>query len=304
MAIERKFVADNIRKMEITEFLERELDRAGCGEIDIQRTPLGTRVMITAQKPGLVIGKKGAAIRKLTNILKKKYEIDNPQIEVNELQVPGLNAQVMAENIASILERGIHFRKAAYTVLRRIMDTGARGAEIEISGKLTGERAKSVKFIDGCLKHCGEPASLYVRQGIAEAAPKPGIIGVKVRIMPPGIKLPDDMELVGEEERAEKKKLKVGEEIEELVEKMEEELEAVGGEEAPKAKKLKPEKVKRKKVKKIEEVVKEPEELEISEEKIEVEEAPEVKEEPKKEKEKKKPARKPRKKVKHGDTEK
>ncbi len=266
MAIERKFVADNIRKLEVKEFLKRELERAGCGEIDIQRTPLGTRVILSAQKPGLVIGKKGAAIRKLTNILKKKYEIDNPQIEVNELQVPELNAQVMAENVASMLERGIHFRRAAYTMLRRIMEAGARGAEIEISGKLTGERAKSVKFTDGYLKHCGEPAVQYVKHGIAEAAPKPGIIGVKVKIMPPGVKLPDDIELVGEEERAEKKKLKVGEETEELVAKVEEELEVVDEKEAPKTKKIKLEKVKRKKTTKIEEVVEKPEELEISEE--------------------------------------
>jgi small subunit ribosomal protein S3 len=269
LAIERKFVADNIRKLEIKEFLKGELGRAGCGEIDIQRTPLGTRVMVNAQKPGLVIGKKGAAIRKLTNILKKKYGIDNPQIEVNELQVAELNAQVMAESVASMLERGIHFRRTAYTVLRRIMEAGARGAEIEISGKLTGERAKSVKFTDGYLKHCGEPAIQYVKHGIAEAAPKPGIMGVKVKIMPPGVKLPDDIELVGEEERAERKKLKVGEGIEELVAKVEEELEAVGEKEAPKTKKIKPEKVKRKKTKKIEEVVEEPEELEISEEETE-----------------------------------
>lgn len=282
MAIERKFVADNIKKLEVKEFLKRELERAGCGEIDIQRTPLGTRVILSAQKPGLVIGKKGAAIRKLTNILKKKYEIDNPQIEVNELQVPDLNAQVMAENVASMLERGIHFRRAAYTVLRRIMEAGARGAEIEISGKLTGERAKSVKFTDGYLKHCGEPAIRYVRHGIAEAAPKPGIIGVKVKIMPPGVKLPDDIELVGEEERAEKKKLKVGEETEELVAKVEEELEVVDEKEAPKTKKIKLEKVKRKKTTKIEEVVEKPEELEISEGEIEEEEAPEVREEPEK----------------------
>lgn len=268
MAIERKFVADNIRKLEVKEFLKGELGRAGCGEIDIQRTPLGTRVIVNAQKPGLVIGKKGAAIRKLTNILKKKYGIDDPQIEVNELQVAELNAQVMAENVASMLERSIHFRRAAYTVLRRIMEAGARGAEIEISGKLTGERAKSVKFRDGHLKHCGEPAILYVRRGIAEAAPKPGLIGVKVTIMPPGVKLPDDIELVDEEERAERKKLKVGEGIEELVAKVEEELEVVGEKEAPKTKKIKPEKVKRKKTKKIEEVVEEPEELEISEKEV------------------------------------
>jgi len=166
VAIERKFIADNIRKLEVKEYLRKELDRAGCGEIDLQRTPLGTRVIINAQRPGIVIGRKGASIRKLTAVLKTKYEIDNPQLEVNELEFAELNAQVMAKNIASSLERGIHFR--TYTTLRNIMNAGARGAEIQISGKLTGERAKSLKFTDGFLKHCGEPAIEHVRVGIAE----------------------------------------------------------------------------------------------------------------------------------------
>jgi small subunit ribosomal protein S3 len=251
MAIERKFIQDNIKKLEVKEYLMRELDRAGCGEIDIQRTPQGTRVIVNAQRPGLVIGRKGASIRKLTNILSKKYGIDNPQIEVNELQVPELNAQVMAKNIASSLERGVHFRRAAYTALRRIMEAGARGAQIEISGKLTGERAKSVKFTDGYLKRCGDPAFMFVREGVAQASPKPGVLGVKVKIMPPGVVLPDDVEFIGEEVR-EKKPAEVKEEIEELVEGIEEELVEIveSEEEAPKAKKLKPEKVKRKAKKK------------------------------------------------------
>jgi len=255
VAIERSFIQENIRKFEVKEFLKEELEKAGCGEIDIQRTPLGTRVIIYAQRPGLVIGRKGASIRKLTNILKRKYKIDNPQIEVNELEIPELNPTVMAKNLASAIERGIHFRRAAYTTLRRIMDAGARGAEIEISGKLTGERAKSLKFVDGYIKHCGEPAFLYTREGQAQAAPKPGIIGVKVKIMPPGVKLPDEIEFLGKEEEEVKVK-SAKEEIEELVEEIESEL---GEEEAPK-KKIKLEKFKRKKVKK-----KEVEEKEVEE---------------------------------------
>jgi small subunit ribosomal protein S3 len=251
LAIERSFIQENIRKFEVKEFLKKELERSGCGEIDIQRTPLGTRVIVYAQRPGLVIGRKGTSIRKLTNILKRKYGIDNPQIEVNELDVPELNPTVMAKSIASAIERGIHFRRAAYTTLRRIMEAGARGAEIEISGKLTGERAKSVKFVDGYIKHCGDPAILYTKEGQAQAMPKPGVIGVKVKIMPPGVKLPDEIEFIGEKEEVTVKAKQAKKEIEELVEGIEEEL---GEEEAPK-KKIKPEKVKRRrsKKKKIEE---------------------------------------------------
>ncbi len=221
MALERKFIEDNIRKFEVKEFLQRELERAGCGEIEIQRTPLGTRVIVHVQRPGLVIGRKGQAIRKLTTILKTRFGLDNPQVEVNELEVPELNPNVMARSIASALERGIHFRRAAYTALRRIMEAGARGAEITISGKLTGERAKSVKFVDGYLKHCGEPAMMYVKEGYAVAAPKPGVIGVKVKIMPPGTRLPDDIifkekpEEVTAEAPAEEAEEKVVEQVQE-----------------------------------------------------------------------------------------
>ncbi|NOZ59080.1 MAG: 30S ribosomal protein S3 [Euryarchaeota archaeon] len=225
MALERKFIEDNIRKFEVKEFLQRELERAGCGEIEIQRTPLGTRVIVHVQRPGLVIGRKGQAIRKLTTILKTRFGLDNPQVEVNELEVPELNPNVMARSIANALERGIHFRRAAYTALRRIMEAGARGAEITISGKLTGERAKSVKFVDGYLKHCGEPAMMYVKEGYAVAAPKPGVIGVKVKIMPPGTRLPDDI-IFKEEPQAEAppQEERPEEEVEKVVEQVQEEL--------------------------------------------------------------------------------
>ena len=289
MAIERKFIEDNLRKLEVKEFLLQELDRAGCGEIDIQRTPQGTRVIVNAQRPGLVIGRKGTTIKKLTTVINRRYEIDNPQIEVNELQIPELNAKVMSKNIASSLERGIHFRRAAYMALRRIMEAGARGAQIEISGKLTGDRSKSMKFTDGYLKHCGDPALKYVRRGVAQASPKPGVLGVKVIIMPPGVVLPDDIEI---------------HEVEEGKEKTEELGKIVEGKEAPKAKKPKSDKVKRKKARKKKEK-KPAEELGKI---VEGKEAPKAKK--KKVEKKEKPASKKEKikklkrKKKSGDTEK
>ncbi|MDP6459885.1 MAG: 30S ribosomal protein S3, partial [Candidatus Hydrothermarchaeota archaeon] len=288
-AIERKFIEDNLRKLEVKEFLLQELERAGCGEIDIQRTPQGTRVIVNAQRPGLVIGRKGATIKKLTTVINRRYKIDNPQIEVNELQIPELNAKVMSNNIASSLERGIHFRRAAYMALRRIMEAGARGVQIEISGKLTGDRSKSVKFTDGYLKHCGDPALMYVRRGVSQASPKPGVLGVKVMIMPPGVVLPDDIEI---------------HEVEGGKEKTEELGKIVEGKEAPKAKKPKPDKVKRKKARKKKEK-KPAEELGKI---VEGKEAPKAKK--KKVEKKEKPAskkekiKKPKRKKKSGDTEK
>ena len=289
MAIERKFIADNFRKLEVKEFLEKGLDRAGCGEIDIQRTPAGTRVIVYAQRPGLVIGRKGGTIRKSTNILKTKYHIDNPQIEVNELEISELNAKVMAKSVASAIERGIHFRRAAYTALRRIMEAGARGVEIEVSGKLTGDRSKTVKFLDGSMKHCGEPALIYVEKGQARASPKPGVIGVTVKLIPPGVRLPDEIELLDEEQLKAKRKARgAKEDTEKLVEDIQEEI-AIVDDVKVVSKKIKPEKVKRKAKKKkaIEEEPEEEEEKkaeEKKEEKVEVEKAPKKKakkEEPK-----------------------
>ncbi len=207
MGVERIILRDKLKKTTVKEFLEKEFDRAGCGLVDIQRTPMGTRVIVKAQRPGLVIGRRGATIRRLTEVLKDKYGFDNPQIEVNELEIPEFSANVMAKNVASLLERGFHFRRASYTTLRRIMDAGARGAEIVVSGKLTGERSRMAKFRDGYIKHCGEPAIQFVEKGMAVATLKQGVIGVQVKIIPPTVRMPDDIrtrkELEGETKKEE-----------------------------------------------------------------------------------------------------
>lgn len=133
--IEKEFIAESLKRAEIDEFLEKELERAGYGGMDIQLTPLGTMITIYAERPGLVIGRGGRTVRRLTNILRKRFGLDNPQIEVKEVEVPELNPKIMAHRIASMLERGMHFRRVAYGTLRRIMAAGAQGAEITISGK-------------------------------------------------------------------------------------------------------------------------------------------------------------------------
>ncbi|RMF90580.1 MAG: 30S ribosomal protein S3 [Methanobacteriota archaeon] len=199
--MERQLIIGNIKKVKVKEYLLKELDRAGIGDIDIQRTPMGTRVIVYAERPGIVIGKSGLTIRNLTETLKNEYGLEDPQIEVANLEVPELNAQVMAKSIASSLERGYHFRRAAYSALRSIMNAGAIGAQITISGKLTGERSRMEKFVDGYIKHCGEPAERLVLKGFAEAAPKLGRIGVKVKILPPGAVLPDDIKIVSDSEK-------------------------------------------------------------------------------------------------------
>ncbi|KUH34626.1 30S ribosomal protein S3 [Thermococcus celericrescens] len=196
MAIERYFIKENVRDMIIDEYLEKELRRAGYGGIDIKKTPLGTKVTIFAANPGYVIGRGGRRIRELTRILERKFNLENPQIEVEEIKNPYLNAKVQAVRLAQALERGVHFRRAAYSAIRAIMRNGARGVEIRLSGKLTGERAKSVRFYQGYLAKVGNPAETLVSKGYAQAKLKLGVIGVKVSIMPPDAKLPDEIEVI------------------------------------------------------------------------------------------------------------
>ncbi len=193
MANERKIVQENLRRVLLREFLMSETKRAGFGGLDIQRTPMGTRVTLIAERPGLVIGRKGGAIKALTDAVARDFSFDNPQIEVQEETHPALNAQIMAEKLANALERGWHFRRAGHSTLRRVMESGAKGCLIVIAGKLTGQRHRTVKFKAGHIKYCGEPRNQWMRRGFAGAKLKPGVIGVTVEIMDPAAKLPDEV---------------------------------------------------------------------------------------------------------------
>lgn len=195
MASERKIVADNVKRVLLKEYLMRETHRAGFGGVDIQRTPMGTRVTLIAERPGLIIGRKGEAIKSLTEAVDKKFQFNNPQIEVQEVENPSLNAQVMAEKLANALERGWHFRRAGHSTVRRIMDAGAKGCLIVIAGKLTSQRHRVQKFKAGHIKYCGDPRNLFMWKGFAVAKLKPGVIGVTVEIMDPKAKLPDEVEV-------------------------------------------------------------------------------------------------------------
>ncbi len=196
MANERKFVAENIRRVLLKEYLMKTVDRAGFGGVDVQRTPMGTRVTLVVERPGIVIGRRGAAIKTLTKAIEDNYKYDNPQIEVQEVENPNLNAQIMAEKLAFALERGWHFRRAGHSTVRRIMESGARGCLIIISGKLTGERHRTEKFKDGYIKYCGESRLLFVGTGFAVAKLKPGVIGVQVEIMEAGARLPAEIDVM------------------------------------------------------------------------------------------------------------
>ena len=192
---DKRIIVENVRRVLLKEYLMNETRRAGFGGLDIQRTPMGTRVTLLAERPGLVIGRKGGAIKSLTEAVERQFKFDNPQIEVQEVGSPALNAQIMAEKLANALERGWHFRRAGHSTVRRIMEAGAKGCLVVIAGKLTGQRHRTEKFKAGHIKYCGEPRNLWMDRGFASAKLKPGIIGVTVEIMDPRAKLPDEVEI-------------------------------------------------------------------------------------------------------------
>ena len=198
MSAVEHFIEESVKKAEIDEFLRNEFERAGYGGVSITKTPLGTHIVIYTMRPGLVIGRGGETIRELARVIEEKFQLPNPQISVAEIEIPELNAYVVASRIASALKRGVHFRRAGYWALSQVMEAGALGAEIIISGKLRTDRARYEKFRAGYLPKSGEPPRKYMRKAEMHVQLKPGILGVKVRIMPPEAKFPDQVQIIEE----------------------------------------------------------------------------------------------------------
>ncbi|MBD3190563.1 MAG: 30S ribosomal protein S3 [Candidatus Heimdallarchaeota archaeon] len=225
----KHFIKKGLRQAEIEEFLQKELSRAGFGGVEIAKTPLGERLTVYAARPGIVIGRRGKNVRQLTEELTYRFDLENPQVEVKEVDNPELNAMVMASSLVSAIERGVHRRRAAYSVLRRVINAGAKGCEIVISGKLTSRRSRHEAYRMGLVAKSGNLASHYVDQANATAIMKLGTIGVTVNIMQADVVLPDEIEIYN---------VDFEEEVEEVVEEevVEEEEEEVEEEVTPKEK--------------------------------------------------------------------
>ena len=236
--IERDFVKQKKKEFQIQEFVVKNLNNVGHSKTKMQRTPLGEKIIVYAARPGLVVGREGQNIKRLTIALKKRFKLENPQIEISEVEEVNLDANIVAERIASSLERfgSGKFKGVGHKVMADVMGAGALGIEIIISGKVPSSRAKSWRFYQGYLKKCGDIALTGVDIAYAAARLKSGIVGIQVRIMPPQTKLPDRIELVEEKEEVveeikpeEAKKAMTGEE-----EVKEEKKEEVVEEKAPK----------------------------------------------------------------------
>jgi small subunit ribosomal protein S3 len=183
MLMKKFFVDYAVRKMRIEAFIKKYFPEESYSKIELERTPLGIKIIIHTDRPGRIIGAGGRKINEMTDMLKAEFKLENPQVDVKSINRPDLDAKIMAKKITTALEKGYNYKKIGNIMLKRIMDAGAVGVEIVIAGKLGGSKSRTGKFLQGYLKHCGQPAKELVDSAFEEAQTRPGKIGVKVKIM-------------------------------------------------------------------------------------------------------------------------
>ena len=192
MAIERKFIEDAITRYLVSSFLKAKLERVGFSSVTIQRTPMVTRITVEVANPGRMIGKKGRSIKRLTDVITQQFGVSEPQIAVVPVENIELDPQLMAQSIVRRIESGKPLRPAIHIALKKIMEAGALGAEIVVSGKIAakGAKARTMRVATGYLPKAGAPTALLKKASVV-ARPKYGAINVKISITPPGVSFPD-----------------------------------------------------------------------------------------------------------------
>lgn len=229
---ERNIVKFKKEEFAIREYIKKSIGKGKVSRVQIIYTPVGEKIIVSTNNPGLVIGRGGEKISELTRFIKTRFKLENPHIEIDEITKPEYDAQIMADEIALGLERfgPIKFKVLAYRTLQKIMNAGALGVEIRLNGKLPGSRAKLWRFAQGYLKKAGDSAKV-VDIAQARAETKPGTVGIKVSILSPHAKLVDKINV-----------------DEELIAKLKENTEKL--KEGPKSKKTTKRKTSKKKVSK------------------------------------------------------
>ncbi len=193
---ERKTVKLKKNEFEIKEYVKATIGKGKFSRVGIEYTPVGEKIIISTHKPGLIIGRKGEMINDLTETLKKRFGLENPHIEIDEIKEPEFDSQIIADDLALGLEKmgPLKFKVLAYKALQKIMGAGAMGVEINMNGKLPSSRAKSWRFAQGFLKKTGDAAKVVDRSK-ARAETKPGTVGIKVSILSPHAIMKDRINL-------------------------------------------------------------------------------------------------------------
>jgi small subunit ribosomal protein S3 len=220
---ERLFIQKSKEHVKLEEFVRKQFAQAKCGSIEVQYTPVVTRIILHTTTPGLIIGSGGERIKETVEVLKKNFGIENPQIDVQKIEDPDMDPIIVAQTIAASIESGVNFKRLGNYALQRVMDAGAIGCEIVLSGKVSGQRGRRERFVAGYLKKCGHTAKSDVMKGFAVANPKLGNIGVTVKIMFRHTELSLKMDKI--EEKPVQESVKEEQKTEEVVVEREEEKE-------------------------------------------------------------------------------
>lgn len=217
---EKKFVDVKKHEYNIKQFVMRMFGKGKISKIRIEYTPVGERIVVSTHKPGWIIGKRGEKINELTEVLKRRFKMENPHVDIEEITHPEFDAQLVADDIALTLERfgAMKYKASSYRALGRIKNSGAQGAELRVSGKLPSDRARVWRFAFGYLKKTGDSAKVVDRaESVAQT--KQGVVGIKVAILAPGVKICDRV-TIDEDFMNEVKKNATFEEVEETVKKI------------------------------------------------------------------------------------
>ena len=226
MSAVKNVIKDNYNMVLLKDYLRSKIKDAGFSNAEVSKTPTGTRVVLHVTRPGIVIGRKGTGIKDLTEKLETEYGLKNPQIAVEEITKPELSPEVMCNRMASHLERGTAFRRATMWTIQQIMEGGAMGVEITISGKLRGDRSAFEKHSQGILPRAGHHADVIVSEDIAHVETPMGLIGVRIRIAKKE-KLIPEFEMKGKTQAQKDEEIRIKKEADEALAKAQSESEII-----------------------------------------------------------------------------
>ncbi len=226
MTTVKNVIKDNYNMMQLRDYLRSKIKDAGFSNVEVSKTPTGTRVVLHVTRPGIVIGRKGTGIKELTEKLETEYGLKNPQIAVEEITKPELSPEVMCNRMASHLERGTAFRRATMWTIQQIMEGGAMGTEITISGKLRGDRSAFEKHSQGILPRAGHHADVIVSEDIAHVETPMGLIGVRIRIARKERLIPE-FEMKGKTQAQKDEEIRIKKEADEALAKAQSESEII-----------------------------------------------------------------------------
>ena len=226
MTTVKNVIKDNYNMMQLRDYLRTKIKDAGFSNVEVSKTPTGTRVILHVTRPGIVIGRKGTGIKELTEKLETEYGLKNPQIAVEEISKPELSPEVMCNRMASHLERGTAFRRATMWTIQQIMEGGAMGTEITISGKLRGDRSAFEKHSQGILPRAGHHADVIVSEDIAHVETPMGLIGVRIRIARKERLIPE-FEMKGKTQAQKDEEIRIKKEADEALAKAQSESEII-----------------------------------------------------------------------------